>query len=335
MSLDHMQFESVEDVERYAAQMGITFTKSDQSRIYSAEAGTRERLDRLAKLESEREKSDAELALLETPKQIKAIEMRSMRFFAFVQAAFTTYGVGVILALVAVVEVFRVAHGIELFEVSTILAYAGAFTLVLLNLTTEFIITYVEAKTGYEQPTRSDFSFVTVWRRLRYVVGSVPDGERWQAKEKSPAHTYKSFVRLLTVGILFLAVAGSMKGAIEQATGTWYDALWLILTQSSLLDMMVWVSGLVFAIIVVLGAQHLTRYIAHKAGEAVAFTSDVATDSGDVQEASQKAAVNTAVALLVSKQQKNAESSASARAALETANTDDEDTEELVPVNPQ
>jgi len=299
---DLPEFGNVEEVIAFAAQHGVKFTTKEIDDIYTAEAQTRDRLEKIRTRESKREKSSAELALIETPRQIKAIEMRSMRFFAFVQAGFTTYGIGLILGLVAVVELFRVAHGVQLFEVSSWLAYAGAGTLVLLNLTLEFLITYVEARAGYHPPAKTDFSLVTVWRRLRYVTGFVPEGVLWEAREKSPAHPYRQFLKVLTWGILFLAVAGSMEGTIAQQPGTWFEALIAIFTESSLSDMMTWVSGLIFAVIVVLGAQHLTRHIAHKAGEAVRYTASVGSDDSEgIAGKARQAAAYSATAILVKK----------------------------------
>ena len=62
--------------------------------------------------------------------------------------------------------------------------------------------------------------------------------------------------------ILALDLAGSMRAIIQETTGSWFQALVYIVTQSNLSKMMTWLGGLLFAGAAVLSAQGLSRYVA-------------------------------------------------------------------------
>jgi hypothetical protein len=106
----------------------------------------------------------------------------------------------------------------------------------------------------------------------------------------------------VTFTILALALAGSMKVVIQQQSGAWYSALWAILTQSNLLDMMTWLGGLLFAAAAVFSAQGLSRYVAIRTVEIRA--SMVVSNNDDLQDATDQAAATAAYAILVDKMQK-------------------------------
>ncbi|MEO1644642.1 MAG: hypothetical protein AAFR67_05610 [Chloroflexota bacterium] len=180
------------------------------------------------------------------------------------QTLISAFFVIIILVLVLIVEIQRVAHGIEIFESSPALAYGGAFVLVLMLLTLEFVTHYMESKYGYESERRTDFSLRIWLRNFKYWLGL---GKKWEQRHKSPAHSIKVYSRLLTVTILVLALAGSMRDAISEVEGNWVEGIQSIAVESTLAEIVEWSGGLLFALALVVGAQRLTAYIAQRASE--------------------------------------------------------------------
>lgn len=180
------------------------------------------------------------------------------------QTLISAFFVIVILVLVLAVEIQRVAHGIQLFETQDNLAYLGAFVLVMMLLTLEFVIHYVEAKHGYEAKRQQDFSLRHFFNWLGYFLGG---SKHWQPRLKSPAQEIKSYSRLLTITILALALGGSMSDALAQVSGNWISGLQQIALESTLLELVEWFGGLLFALALVVGAQRLTSYVAQRASE--------------------------------------------------------------------
>lgn len=182
----------------------------------------------------------------------------------FGQTLISAFFVIVILGLVLFVEIQRVAHGIQLFEASEQLAYLGAFVLVMMLLTLEFVVHYVETKHGYHDDLKTNFSLRLFGQWLQYVIGW---GDEWEARHKSPAHEIKSYSNLLIATILALAVAGSMSSAISEIDGNWMQGVQAIATQSTLAELIEWIGGLLFALALVVGTQRLTSYVAQRASE--------------------------------------------------------------------
>lgn len=185
----------------------------------------------------------------------------------FGQTMISAFFVIVILSLVLVVEIQRVAHGIALFEVSEQSAYLGAFVLVMMLLTLEFVIHYVETKQGYHQEQKKQFSLRLFARWMKYFIGASDD---WSERLKSPAQAIKSYSRLLTITILALALGGSMADTISAVDGNWMQGMRAIALDSSLLEIVRWSGGLLFALALVIGAQRLTAYVAQRASETLA-----------------------------------------------------------------
>lgn len=185
------------------------------------------------------------------------------------QTLIAAFFVIIALILILIVEIQRVAHGIQLFEQGDWLAYSGAFVIVMTLLTVEFVIHYVETKEGYIHQRRSDWSFRLFFNDLKYWLGyeNKEEGVVWQPRLKSPAHEIKKYSRLLTGTILALAVGGSMTDAIAGVQGNWYTGLVAIATESTLLEMVSWLGGGFYALALVLGAQRLTSYVAQRAAE--------------------------------------------------------------------
>lgn len=196
------------------------------------------------------------------------------------QTLISAFFVIVILVLVLIVEIQRVAHGILLFEQSENLAYLGAFVLVMMLLTLEFVVHYVEAKNDYHEQLQTQFSLRLTWQWIVYASGF---SDQWQPRHKSPAQSIKSYSRLLTLTILALAVAGSMSSAINNIDGNWIDGLQAIAMQSTLAEIIEWTGGLLFALALVIGTQRLTAYVAQRASETLIEASDSITPDTKVQ----------------------------------------------------
>lgn len=259
---------TLKEVEQYSADNGIVLNATDRKRVTDAQATELERLQTLNPLTDE---TWSERFSRQYPKLLKAIAGVSSVMFTMMKTILTTIGLPFVLLLVAIVEVYRVKHGIDLFEVDGTLAMAGAIMLVLFNLVVEFTVHHVEHKAGYIADRKQKWSLAIWWGNMRYRLGFGNGDTDWQAQELSPAQGFRSILRLLTITILALALAGSMKPAIDGMSGedakAWHKAIGSILLESNLSDMTTWVGGFAFALTAVLGAQALTRYIAIQAVE--------------------------------------------------------------------
>lgn len=181
------------------------------------------------------------------------------------QTVIVSFGVPLVLVLAVVVEQQRVKHGIELFEKDPALAALGSWVLVFINLVFEFQAHHIEHRAGYKTPEASEFSLRLVANRMVYIFGI---GKGWQERQQSPAKRYYSVGRIVTIAILTLALAGSMRDQIAMQDGkTWFDGAVSVLTDSSLEEMSIWAGGLLFAFAAVMSAQASSRYIATRVVE--------------------------------------------------------------------
>lgn len=247
---------TLEEVERYAAQKGIAFTTSDTERITTAQENELERQTRINPIQKSGwidRWNDIYPRFLEALVNIGDVLM------TITQTIFVSIGVPVVLVLLLIVEHQRVLHGIALFEVDYNLASFAAFSLVILNLVLEFQVHHIEHREGYTQELGNRWSLRLWWKQQAYRLGI---GDEWQPQALSPAQRYRSLLRLVTFTILALALAGSMRTVIEVQPGAWYQAIGSIITDSSLLDLTIWMGGLLFAAAAVLSAQGLSRYVA-------------------------------------------------------------------------
>jgi hypothetical protein len=261
---------TLKEAETLAAEKGILL--SDREREYIAHAQSHER----ARLQSINPPTEPGLAAkwnLFYPRLLQMIVSIGETLLTLAQTLIVSLGVPVVLFLLLVVEHQRVVHGIALFEKDTGLAAFAAGALVLLNLVLEFQIHHIEHKAGYTEERGLKWSLIILGQKLRYASGwgyDIKKGEVWREQLLSPAQRYKGLLRLVTFSILALALVGSMREIISSQTGTWYAALGSILTTSSLIDMMTWLGGLLFAAAAVLAAQGLSRYVAIRCVEILA-----------------------------------------------------------------
>lgn len=191
------------------------------------------------------------------------------------QTLIVSLGTPALLVLLLYVEHERVKHGIALFEANPSLASWAAWALVFANTSLQFLIHYVETKAGYHQPRRAAFSLRIFWHDVRYFFGG---GNSWQPRELSPAHDMRRVLRLVTFAILALALVGSMAGAMEDTPGAWYEGILSILTESTLLEFVTWVGGLMFTLAAVRLVHVNTDYLARKYAE-VANTTHAPTSA--------------------------------------------------------
>ncbi|MFB1502070.1 hypothetical protein [Thiocapsa sp. N5-Cardenillas] len=301
MTTQNQKFNTLADVESWGAAQGVVLTPKDRENLGKIMASERVRLEQSS---PETAKGWADRWNSFYPRLLEAVTGAGETLLTFAQTVIVSLGVPTVLVLLLIVEHQRVLHGIELFETDYNLASFAAWALVLLNLVLEFQVHYVEHQAGYREELAQRSSLRLWFRRLAYWLGL---GDSWTPENESPAHRYKSLLKLVTFAILALALVGSMRSVIEPLQGAWYEALVEILTDSSLLLILTWLGGLLFTAAAVLAAQGLSRYVAIRTVEIVADMSKrqaVAVDPHAV--AIESAAARAAQALIQEKVEKRA-----------------------------
>lgn len=254
---------SLEDAKHFAAQSGYTITPRDIENITRLQEAEQ---DRLTTLQRERRSGFIERFNAHYPRFLRALIGLGEILLTLSQTLIIAFGVPLVLVLLLIVEQQRVVHGIGLFEIDAALSAFAAWALVLLNLTLEFTIEYIESRANYQPQRDTRFSLRTWGKNALYTLGL---GDDWTPQELSPAQRYRRLLRLVTFTILALALAGSMHGVITAVSGPWHTALISIVTDSSLSEITTWLGGLLFAAAAVLAAQGLSRYVAIRCVEIV------------------------------------------------------------------
>lgn len=316
-----------DELQEWAALNGYKLNKSDYVRLADARDRAREEHRK-----AERQALSWHERLNQyLPSMQNAVLNLSMFVFVAARTVATTLLIPVVLVLVAIVETVRVAHGVELFEAAAWLAYLGAIALVASNIVLEFNIADIEHRAKYSKPVDAHFSLRIMAERFAYIFGI---GGEWRRALHSPARRYHIMARWLKTAILLLAVAGSMRTMFESLSGNWQAGLSQIWQQSSLLQMVTWIGGLIFAAVVVSLTSTFTAYMADLAIEAESAMPgfDASDESGYVD----RQAALELKAILSSKkaaqQAKNATSAPTVR--FEDMNTDDEDTDKVATIRP-
>lgn len=290
------EFSSLQEVEQAAAKLGVRFTSSDHETIRKAQAEARKTIAAEAEAQqAERGNGLADRFMNAYPKLLAAIAAAGNVIITFSQAVIVNLGAPIVLVLLLIVEQQRVLHGMALFESSAELANFGAWALVMVNLGLEIIAHHIEFTKGYEAERQTRWS-LRIWaKNMAYRLGI---GSNWHEQTLSPAAWAHGALSLVTMTILALALAGSMRVVIEQQQGAWYMAIVDIATKSSLLDMMTWLGGLLFAAAAVITAQRLSRYIAIRTVE---VRREMIGDNAENQARIEQAAAIAAAALLQDK----------------------------------
>jgi hypothetical protein len=261
-----MTFETLKDVERLAAEQGIMFTPADKARIAAAQKAETERLQQVHPQPDSPAINFADKFNKFYPRLLDALLGIGDVVLTFAKTLILAGGIPFALLGLLLVEHHRVQEGIKLFDPNPTFAAIAAAVLVAVNLILEFQVHHVEHMAGYEPEQSQQWSLRIWWRNFQYIIGA---GKNWTPRNLSPAARYHRLLRIITFTILALALAGSMKGVISSTTGVWHHALLSIVTDSSLLLIGTWVSGLLFATAAVLAAQGLSRYVAIRCVEIV------------------------------------------------------------------
>lgn len=259
--------QTLKEARELAAQNGILLTEKEEQYIQAQQQQERARLIATTPMSKPGLAAKWNAAY---PKILKTIVSMGETLLTFSQTVIVSLGVPVVLVLLLIVEHQRVVHGIQLFERDHSLASFAALALVLLNLVLEFQIHHIEHMAGYHEEQGKRWSLWIWAQNAAYTLGI---GEKWSVQYVSPASRYKGLLRLVTFSILALALVGSMRSVIEGQTGAWYEAIGAIVTESTLLLLMTWVGGLLFAAAAVLAAQGLSRYVAIRCVEIISAMS--------------------------------------------------------------
>jgi hypothetical protein len=269
--------QTIEDVLKLAGQRGIELTAADIEAAHHMAAQRRVQLEAES---TERDSGKRWSMWIEQfnrwyPKFLQAVIGFGEVLITLTQTFLIAFGVPAVLLMLLIVEQQRVYHGVSLFELSPELAQFSAVALVSLNLILELLISYIEQRAEWKEPTKNAFSFKIMGQWIEYMIGR---SDSWQARPKSPAIRFRTVLRIVTFSILTLALAGSMQAVIRGTTGNWLEAIRRVIEDSTLLEAATWAGGLMFAIAAVLSAQALSQYVAVKVVEIVSIMQSNADD---------------------------------------------------------
>lgn len=287
---------TVQDAIEIAAQYGIELTQKDIDDAYEiANANQRQLEAQSEAISANKLREFVDRFNRFYPRFLQTLLGIGDVLITMTQTVLIAFGVPGLLIMLLIVEQQRVDHGIGLFEVSPELTAFCATALVLGNLLFELLISWKENQAGYTEPPKFEFSLRILAGRVAYMFGR---STAWKPRPKSPAQRFKGVLRVITFTILVLALAGSMRTVIEQTTGNWSDAIRYVLTQSTLLQAVTWLGGLLFAVAAVLSAQAISQYVAQKVIEIVAI---MQSSTEDKPRAMLDATGMTAAAFLMSR----------------------------------
>lgn len=287
---------TLDAAQRHAAAHGIALSPAQR-----AAASAAARAARAAYLDQHTE-SDTAASFADRfnrfyPKLLQFIGHAGDTLITTAQQLIASFGVPVALVMLLIVEHHRVYEGIVLFDANPTFASFAALALVALNLILELLIHHVEHAAGYTDATRHAASLRLWWSNMAYRLGL---SAQWTPRALSPAARYKAYLRLVTFTILALALVGSMRVVIAQYdTLAWHAALVEIVTSSSLLMLLTWLGGLLFAAAAVLSAQALTRYVAIRTVEIRATMTDASTAADELRQHAAQDAADAAAAQYV------------------------------------
>lgn len=257
---------NLNEVENFAAQHGIILTPADRAKVTAVQQSELERQRALNPIQ-EAAKTWADKFNEHYPRLLDAMLGIGDVVLTFSKTVILAAGIPAALAGLLVVEHHRIVQGILLFDANYTFAAIAAAVLVAVNLILEFQSHHIEHTAGWKQEASRRWSLRLWLADLKYTMGI---GQNWQAREMSPAARYHSLLKLVTFTILALALVGSMRDVIQTVPGRWFDALISIVTDSDLLRIGTWLSGLLFALAAVLTAQGLSRYVAIRCVEIIA-----------------------------------------------------------------
>lgn len=306
--MGQLQFTTFRDAEEFAARQGVTLTAKDRERIADLQNAERARIDATTKATGRMDRFNALYA--------KSLDLL-LHITNLAQALARTLiiGVGIPLVLVFLVinEQQRLAAGIGLFEEVRHYADFGAWAVVLLNLGLEFVIHYEDTRRGWDDGKRHAWSLRIAAQNALYRLGI---GKTWVAREQPPSAWARRLLRTVTLAILALSLAGSMRDELALQQGKpWHEGFVATIEQSDILLFAAWAGGLLFAAVAVLGAQGLARYIARRTAEII---EEISSEHSTAHDESALDAVATAylMAKVAKQQQRDQERAAQSEDAF-------------------
>lgn len=188
----------------------------------------------------------------------------------FIQTVIVAFGTIIIMGFLLWVEQNAVSYGVATFEHDETKTAAAALVLVLFNFAVKFWEVYIDDKASdqrerYKPAKRYVFSLRTWFSEWGYWLGV---GKKWQRKELPASASFASVRKVVTFAMLYMAFIGRTHEAINKVSITggtavsWQNGFTDLLTKSTLADIALWVSAIVFTFAAVIAAQQLTQYIA-------------------------------------------------------------------------
>lgn len=250
--------DTFDELRTYAASQGYTLTDEDRLELSRIENQITEQQNHQIKQQKNLIVQFMDGLIQWFPTVIMGIQSISRIAGSIVTNLFTAIISVFGLIALAALETYRVALGVELFhQGSQAASLLTAGILVACNIFVGFTIYQKEQEENLNHQKQAQASLRIWWQRLRYFIGWESN---WQRQYKSSASGVKRFRAVVTFSLLILALTGSMKGIIEDTSGAWYEALYKIATESTLLQMSEWLNGLLTAIVAVMGTHVLTEF---------------------------------------------------------------------------
>jgi hypothetical protein len=251
--------------EQLAAQAGVTLTERERAKIAKLQNAERERLH---ETQQQHERWSMDWFNAGYAGAMDLLLHAANLLQAFGRTMIVGFGTVAVLVLLAVVEQQRLHAGLLLFEERAHVAAFAAWAVVLLNLTLEFVIEFDDSRHDWEHGRSAVWSLRIALKNTAYRLGI---GSDWTEREQPPSFWARRLLKMVTLAILVLSLAGSMADEIElQAGKPWAQGFKAILENSDALLFASWLGGLLFAAVAVFGAQGLARYTAHRTAEIIA-----------------------------------------------------------------
>jgi len=252
-----------QELEQAAARQGVVLTAKDRKQIGELQNAERARLDGIAKKAVSRVDrfNQSYSKFLDVMLHVQDLVQ------AFARTLIVGFGMTAILIIALIVEQQRLVDGLGMFERREATAHFAAWFLVLLNASLEFVIHFEDTRRGWNEHAGSVWSLRIALNNLRYRLGL---GSQWQTRDQPPSFWARQLLGLVTAGVLLLALFGSMKEQMAlQAGRAWHEGLRAIVETSDLTLAVTWLSGFVFALVAVKGAQGTARYLARRTSEVI------------------------------------------------------------------
>lgn len=311
------QSTSYEELQNLAAKSGIQVTPKQLEAVHQRYAET---LKSITENEDSSRKWHERLNAA-IPSMQSALTNLAAFLYVFIARFSSTVLVPITLIGIMFGEVWRVQHGLMIFEASPLIAWVLAIVFVLANTVIEFTIFDIEHRAGYQAPPQKLFSFRIVVNGLYYLLGI---GEHWQAVTRSPAHHLHKMGVGLKWTILLLALFGSMGQMLSGLEGNIVENLDQLEAETSLYDLAAWILVFLTAVSLVGLTRALTAYLAQEAVYAV-DNSVVSVRYAEIQ--AEKEATYLLKSILIKKAQKLQEQRKEAHKTMRGNFPDDTSTE--------